>query len=82
MTASEDEDDADIDPSASVRARKLKAFGAGGTIGAPPVCTKEDADRWDGAGERARLRAFYERERWLPGPEPAYRTKVRRRQVL
>jgi hypothetical protein len=87
MAASDEDDDADIDPSNSIRARKRKAFGVGGMISAPPVMCAADMsgrkkDEWDAAQERKRLREYYEREGWLQGSKPAWRTKVRRRKVL
>ena len=87
LTASDDDDDADIDPSSSVRARKRKAFGVGGMITAPPVMCAADMsgrkeDEWDASQERRRLREIYEKDGYLSGPKPAWRTKVRRRKVM
>jgi hypothetical protein len=87
MAASDEDDDADIDPSSSMRARKKKAFGIGGMISAPPVMCAADMsgrkkDEWDAAHERRRLREMYERDGWLSGPKPAWRTKVRRRKIM
>lgn len=82
MEGSDDSDAEDIDPSSSMRARKRTSFGAAGMISEPPVCNKSDEDKWDGRGERERLRSFYEKEGWLPGPLPSYNSKVRRRKVM
>jgi hypothetical protein len=64
------------------------AFGIAGTIGAPPTrgpseCARILAsdDGRPGRLERARLREFYEREGWLPGPTPSRKTQIRRKQA-
>ncbi|WVR06437.1 hypothetical protein IAU60_003468 [Kwoniella sp. DSM 27419] len=42
----------------------------------------DDDDTRSASAERARLRAFYEAEGWLPGPQPCKTTRLRRRRAI
>ena len=60
---------------------------AGGDIIAPrespnPVRKHHDPTRRSGRAERLRLREAYERNGWLPGPEPSRKTWLRRKRAL
>lgn len=82
LEASDESDIEDIDPTASMRERKRRAFGVSGLISSPPVCTTSDEDKWDGAEERRRMRESYEKQGWLGAPTPSLKTKGRRRRVI
>lgn len=82
MEGSDSSDAEDIEPSTSMKERKKRAFGHGGTISSPPVCCKSDEDTWDGEAERRRMRDLYEEEGWLHTTLPGLTTKRRRRRVI
>lgn len=51
-------------------------------MSAPPVKKCEEQDWANGDAERKRLREFYEKEGWLPGPRAGHRSLIRRRKVM
>ncbi len=44
--------------------------------------TEEGEDSRSGDAERRRLREFFDREGWLPGPRPSKKTNVRRKRAM
>lgn len=78
-----DASDDEVDVSGeSLRHKRKQAFGIAALIAHPPTHVAETEDWASGDAERRRLREYYAREGWLPGPKPGQKTRQRRRRVM